>query len=383
MGVKNLSAVIQDHAPKAIKRNEIKSYFGRKVAIDASMSIYQFLIAVRQQDGQQLMNETGETTSHLMGMFYRTIRMVDNGLKPCYVFDGSPPKLKSGELAKRFARRKEAETNLADAKEEAEASNDQTQVDKFSRRTVRVTKEQNEEVKRLLRLMGIPVVTAPCEAEAQCAALAKAGRVYAAGSEDMDTLTFGAPVVLRHLTFSEQRKVPIDELHFDATLQGLEMTHEQFVDMCILLGCDYCDPIKGIGPKRAHELISKYKTIEAAIETLDKTKHPIPDDWPYDSARELFLKADVADPNTIELDFNQKPDIEGLVQYLVTEKGFNEDRVRGGAAKLLKAAGTAQQGRLDGFFKPVPGTTPPKRKADEKAKPGKKQKVATGKGKKK
>lgn len=98
MGIKGLTNLISEHAPSAIKSHEIKSYFGRKVAIDASMSIYQFMIAVRQQDGQLLQNEDGETTSHLMGMFYRTVRMVDHGIKPVYVFDGKPPTLKSGEV---------------------------------------------------------------------------------------------------------------------------------------------------------------------------------------------------------------------------------------------------------------------------------------------
>ena len=76
--------------------HDIKTLFGRKVAIDASMSIYQFLIAVRQRDGEMLMNDAGETTSHLMGFFYRTIRIVENGIKPAYVFDGRPPELKKG-----------------------------------------------------------------------------------------------------------------------------------------------------------------------------------------------------------------------------------------------------------------------------------------------
>jgi flap endonuclease-1 len=98
MGIKSLSKVIADNAPEAMNSNEIKNLFGRKVAIDASMSLYQFLIAVRSQDGMNLQNENGDTTSHLMGMFYRTIRMVENGIKPCYVFDGSPPKLKSEEV---------------------------------------------------------------------------------------------------------------------------------------------------------------------------------------------------------------------------------------------------------------------------------------------
>lgn len=186
------------------------------------MSIYSFLIAVRS-DGQQLMNETGETTSHLMGMFYRTLRIVDNGIKPLYVFDGAPPKLKSGELAKRFARKHEATEAVEEAKETGTAE----EVEKFSRRTVRVTKEHNAECKRLLKLMGIPYIDAPTEAEAQCAVLCRAGKVYAAASEDMDTLCFESPILLRHLTFSEQRKEPIQEIHLDKVLEGLGMEMKQ------------------------------------------------------------------------------------------------------------------------------------------------------------
>lgn len=186
------------------------------------MSIYSFLIAVRSE-GQQLTSETGETTSHLMGMFYRTLRMVDNGIKPLYVFDGAPPKLKSGELAKRFARKSEAHEAHTEAKETGTAE----EVERFSKRTVRVTREQNQECKRLLGLMGIPHLDAVTEAEAQCAVLAREGKVYAAASEDMDTLCFDSPILLRHLTFSEQRKEPIQEIHLDKVLEGLGMDRKQ------------------------------------------------------------------------------------------------------------------------------------------------------------
>ena len=98
MGIKGLTKLLNEHCPKSIKTSDMKSHFGRKVAVDASMSIYQFLIAVRSGDGNQLQNEDGETTSHLMGMFYRTLRMIDNGIKPCYVFDGAPPSMKSDEV---------------------------------------------------------------------------------------------------------------------------------------------------------------------------------------------------------------------------------------------------------------------------------------------
>ncbi|NXY80592.1 FEN1 endonuclease, partial [Glareola pratincola] len=214
MGIHGLAKLIADVAPGAIRENDIKSYFGRKVAIDASMSIYQFLIAVRQ-GADVLQNEEGETTSHLMGMFYRTIRMVENGIKPVYVFDGKPPQLKSGELSKRTERRAEAEKHLQEAQEAGEEEN----IEKYSKRLVKVTQQHNDECKKLLTLMGIPYVEAPGEAEASCATLVKAGKVYAAATEDMDCLTFGSPVLMRHLTASETKKLPIQEFHLNRILQ--------------------------------------------------------------------------------------------------------------------------------------------------------------------
>lgn len=347
------------------------------------MSLYSFLVAVRS-DGQQLMSDTGETTSHLMGLFYRTLRIVDNGIKPLYVFDGAPPKLKSGELAKRFQRKSEAQESHEEAKETGTAE----EVEKFSRRTVRVTKEHNAEAQRLLKLMGVPYIIAPTEAEAQCAVLARAGKVYAAASEDMDTLTFNSPVLLRKLTFSEQRKEPIQEIHLDQVLEGLEMEKEQFIDLCILLGCDYVDPVKGIGPKVALNLIREHKTLENVVAHIKKTeKYTLPEDWPYQDARLLFLEPDVRSADDQECDFKwDNPDIEGLVQFLVEEKGFSEDRVRAGAARLQKNLKSSQQSRLEGFFQVKPKTEEEKanlkRKNEEKMEEKKKKQKAEAKAKK-
>ncbi|KAJ3018868.1 Elongation of fatty acids protein 2 [Thoreauomyces humboldtii] len=366
MGIHGLTKVLGDNAPACIKENDIKNYFGRKVAIDASMSIYQFLIAVRQQDGMQLTNEAGETTSHLMGIFYRTIRMIENGIKPVYVFDGKPPVMKGGELKKRLEKREEAQAQVEAATEAGDAEN----IEKFSRRTVRVTKEHNEECRKLLKLMGIPYVEAPCEAESQCAALARAGKVYAAGSEDMDTLTFGTPILLRHLTFSEARKMPIGEIHLDKALEGLGMTMDQFTDLCILLGCDYCDSIKGIGPHRALTLIKEHGSLEKVLEKLDSVKYPVAATWEYKEARKLFKEPDVIDPETIDLKW-EDPDEEGIVQFMVREKNFSEDRIRVAVGKLKKLNKQGTQGRLDGFFSVMPkdpstAKATLKRKADDK-----------------
>ncbi|GAA5970203.1 hypothetical protein JCM21900_005878 [Sporobolomyces salmonicolor] len=379
MGIKGLTALINNFAPTAIKQAEMKTLFGRKVAIDASMSIYQFLIAVRQQDGQQLMNEAGETTSHLMGLFYRTIRMVENDLKPCYVFDGKPPALKSNVLKKRFAGRQEAQEAESEAKETGTVED----VDKLSRRQVKVTKEHNEECRRLLTLMGIPWVEAPSEAEAQCAELCRGGLVYGAGSEDMDTLTFNSPIVLRHLTFSEARKMPIDVISLEDVLKGLELTMDQFIDMCMLCGCDYLEPIKGVGSKTALKLVKEHESMEDILEHLRKGKSQPPEDWPYEEARELFKKPNVKPASEIDLQW-KAPDVEGLVDFLVREKGFSEDRVRKGADKLKARLSAKQQGRLDGFFtvKPKdPKAAPAKRKAEDKSGKGSKKAKTDAKGK--
>jgi len=284
MGILGLAKLIYDIAPSAVKENEIKNYFGRKIAVDASMSLYQFLIAVRQE-GAQLTSADGETTSHLLGFFYRTIRMVENGIKPVYVFDGKPPQMKSGELEKRTEKRAEAQKALETATE----AGDTEEVDKQSRRLVKVTKSHVEEAQKLLSLMGVPFVKAPCEAEAQCAALQKAGKVYGVATEDMDALTFGTEVLLRHMTFSEARKMPIKEFYLQKVLEAADLTMDQFIDLCILLGCDYCDSIKGIGPKRAIELIRTHKSIETILEHVDSKKYTIPENWPFKEARRLFM----------------------------------------------------------------------------------------------
>jgi flap endonuclease-1 len=326
------------------------------------MSLYQFLIAVRAE-GAQLTDSNGETTSHLMGTFYRTIRLLENGIKPVYVFDGKPPDMKSGELTKRAERREVAQKALAKATE----TGDQVEIDKMNRRLVKVTKEHNQEAKDLLKLMGVPYVDSLSEAEAQCSAMVKAGKVFGVATEDMDALTFGATTVLRHMTFSEARKMPVQEIHYEKVLKGLELEADEFIDLCILMGCDYCDTIRGIGPKRAYELIKKHKSIEEIIKNLDTKKYEVPENWNYERARELFKEPEITDIATIELKWTQ-PDEEGLVKYLCGDKQFNEERVRSGAQKIQKSLKTATQGRLDSFFKVLPSTTPPaaKRKVDDK-----------------
>ncbi|KAI6178752.1 Flap endonuclease 1 [Aphelenchoides besseyi] len=377
MGIKDLSKVIADNAEKGVREAELNAFFGRKVAIDASMSMYQFLIAIRPDKTQNLTNDRGETTSHLNGMFYRTIRMMENGLKPILVFDGKPPEMKSEELDKRREKREEAEKLLETAKEQGDTEG----IEKQQRRLVKVTQEQGDQCKALLRAMGVPVVEAPSEAEAQCAELVKKGKAYATGTEDMDALTFGSNVLLRHLTFSEAKKMPIQEYSLDKILAGLDLTYEQFIDLCIMLGCDYCGSIKGIGQKKAMELIRQYKSIENILENLDQEKFKPPKNWKFEAARKLFLNPNVTDGSTFQFKWAE-PDEAAIMKLMVEEQGFNEERIRTALGRLKKCKSQSTQGRIDSFFKPtstVTTTTGIKRKAEEeKAKNSKKPKKAAG-----
>ena len=104
----------------------------------------------------------------------------------------------------------------------------------------------------MLDLMGLTVIQAPCEAEAECANLNRHNKVYASVSDDMDTLTLRAPILLRGF---HNKKDLITHIDYDEILKGFEMNYDEFVDLCILCGCDYTPTIDGIGPITAFKLI--------------------------------------------------------------------------------------------------------------------------------
>jgi flap endonuclease-1 len=147
----------------------------------------------------------------------------------------------------------------------------------------------------------------------------------------------------------------------------------QFVDLCILLGCDYLDPIPKVGPSTALKLIREHGTLEKVVEFMKndpKGRYTVPEDWPFEDARDLFFSPDVRPADDPLCDFKwEKPDAEGLVQFLVHEKGFSEDRVRSGITRLEKNLKSSQQARIEGFFKVLPKTeaekTAHKRKLEE------------------
>ena len=342
MGV-NLSPIV------TAREIELEDLRGRTIAIDAYNTIFQFLSIIRQPDGKPLMDEEGRVTSHLSGLLYRTANLIEAGIEPSFVFDGKPNELKAGTIEERIARREKAKQEY----EQALAEGDLKKAFSKAQQTARMTPEILDTSKQLLRLMGIPVVQAPSDGEAQAAYMCGKGDVYAAASQDFDSILFGAPLLVRNLTISGRRKVPGKQLYRDVKteiidskemLDSLGITREQLVDVCMMIGTDFNTGINGIGPKKGLKLIQKHGTLEKVMEETDID---IPG---YEDVREIFLNGPRSDDYAVKAG---EMDSDGVLS-LMTEYGFSEDRV-GTVLNKIEAARKAESNRrkqrsLDAWF---------------------------------
>jgi flap endonuclease-1 len=337
------------------------------------MAMYQFLISTQTLSKgfgvTELRDKDGNLTGHLMGILNRSLALLENGIKPIWVFDGKPPSLKSGELEERKEKKQKAQEEYEKAMEEGDAAG----AAKAAQRTVRVTKEMADDAKRLLDLCGIPQITAPTEAEAQCAQMVKDGIAHATVTEDMDALTFGTKILLRGFG---NKKDPIRQITLEKVLEGFGMDMDQFIDLCILCGCDYTGSIAGVGPVKAFNYIQKHKTIEATLKAIEKDnekrkkKFQVPENFNFIGARTFFHNPHVAEkdkdfvckfdeeykaePGLTDPKWNS-PNEEELKAYLVEEKGFSETTTVANALNRFKKAKSKKgQKRLDCFFKAKP-----------------------------
>jgi len=347
----NIRELIPQEAVRVI--SDLRELRGRIIAIDAYNALYQFLTAIRQPDGTPLMDSKGRVTSHLSGLFYRTINFVEAGVKPVYVFDGKPPELKARELSERTAVREEARRKY----EEAVAAGDIEAARRYAQMASRLTTEMVEDAKRLLSAMGIPWVQAPSEGEAQAAYMALRGDVWATASQDYDSLLFGAPRLVRNMTISGRRKLPRKNIYveikpevieLEKVLKLLGISREQLIDIAILLGTDYNpEGVKGVGPKTALRLIRTHGNIENALKALPTARFPVPPG----EIKKLFLKPDVTDSYKLEW---SEPEGSEVVSILVKEHDFSVERVKSALERLRKAYREHIKGGvrgLDAWFK--------------------------------
>lgn len=308
---------------------DFKDLRGRIIAVDALNFLYQFLSIIRQPDGTPLMDSRGRITSHLTGLLYRTIRLAEMGIKPVYVFDGEPPELKKAELSARKKIKEEALRQWEKAKKEKRMED----AYKYASRTSRFSDEMLSDSKELLKLMGMPYVQAPGEGEAQCVHMCSRGDSWAVGSQDYDSLLLGAPRLVKGLTLSGKTELSI--IHLADVLKELGVTREQLIDVAILVGTDFNEGVKGIGPKKGLKIVK-----EDRIDSLNL-------DFDIDSVRDLFLNPKVSDDYQIRWD---EPDEESLIKFLCDEHDFLENRIKKATSNLRGALKEFSQKDLSAWF---------------------------------
>src|SRR5574337_636040 len=317
------------------ERTNLESFTSKVVAIDAYNAIYQFLSIIRGPDGLPLADNNGKITSHISGLFYRNINFLSLGIKPVYVFDRTPPSLKSAEIQRRKQIKKDATIKY----EKAISEGNYVEAKKFAQQTSVLRDDMVEESKKFLELFGIPSIQAPSEGEATAAHLTTTGKAYASASQDFDSMLFGTKRLVRNFTNSGKRKLPNrnttievepEIIDLGKTLGELGITREQLVDVGIMIGTDFNpDGFERIGPKTALKAIKQHGKLEDIPQVQEKL-----DQIDYKQIREIFLHPKVAEVS--DLKFGDV-DYVGITNYLTKERSFSTDRVETSLNRLKKA----------------------------------------------
>jgi len=319
-----------------VPRQEInlEALGGLSIAIDAFNTLYQFLSIIRGPDGTPLKNRRGEVTSHLSGLFFRCCNLLKIGIKPVFVLDGEPPDIKRSEIKRRHVYRAEAKQKYAEAVDRG----DMAVARKFAQASASIEEHIIETSVELLGRMGVPVVQAPSEGEAQAAHMAITGSVWAAASQDYDSLLFGAPRLVRNVAITGRRKLPSRSAYVEVkpelvmlqeVLRENGISREELITIGLLVGTDFNSGVKGLGPKTALKLMKQGMSLDGIHAERGLEKPP-----ELELARRFFESPVV----TAEVDLKWKViDVEAVVSYLKGEHDFSEERVRKAAEEVAEA----------------------------------------------
>lgn len=324
---------------------ELSGLSSRVIAIDAYNTLYQFLSIIRQRDGTPLKDSSGNVTSHLSGILYRLTSLMEAGIKPVFVFDGKPPELKSRTIEKRAQVRENARIKSVEAREQGLAE----EAYKYAQASSKVDATIVDDSKKLLAGMGIPFLDAPSEGEAQAAYMVRKGDADLIGSQDYDSLLFGAPSVVRNLTVSGKRKLPGKNIYVEVkpelidleeSLAELGISREQLIDIALCVGTDYNRGLENIGPKKALKLVKEHGSIEAVLIAKEMEIEEL------ETIKDFFTNPPVSDDYKLKW---SKPKNETVIEFLCEEHDFSNDRVVKALERLEASSGGGQQ-TLDQWF---------------------------------
>ncbi len=354
MGIKGLNKFLETYAPGSVKEISTTTLTNKVVAIDASIFIYQFASAIKSSV-EDLKTSEGKITTHIHGILTKTLSILKKKIKPIFVFDGKAPSLKRDVLDSRKSNKTSAEKSAKKIKKElkqvqrdlepmpetmeqiqsqlkniAKAKELQETLTKLQKRAVSVTHTQMEECKEIVKLLGIPIIEALEEADSQLSQLVKDGIADFVASEDMDLLTFGTPKLIRKLS----SKGTVTEYSIDQVLKELNLTQTQFIDLCILLGCDYTGTIGRVGPSKAYELIKTYGSIDEML-ALDpnfspsnpKPKYILPENFIYSESRAYFLNPPVKKISKEMITWNP-PNYPAVQELLKTKYEYSDENIQ-------------------------------------------------------
>ncbi|UCH31973.1 MAG: flap endonuclease-1 [Candidatus Bathyarchaeota archaeon] len=325
----------------------LKDLRGKSLAVDANNYLYQFLSVIRSRDGRPLTDSRGNTTSHLAGLMFRSTRLMrDFDMNLTFVFDGQPPKLKEQEIKRRRRQRKKA----LEEWQEALKARDFTKA--FSKAIIssRLTQDMIDDAKKLLLLFGIPFVQAPGEAEAQASYMAMQGDVWAASTKDYDSILFGTPRLVRFLTIYGQEYLPSkgiarplrpELITLSEFLSHHQISQNQLVDIAILVGTDFNEGIKGVGPKTALKLIKEFEKLENLPSKFLSRISPN-----FERVREIYLHPEVA----VQYNLNYGPlREEEIFRFLCDQRDFARKRVEMVVQRLREIHALGRQQGLDNW----------------------------------
>ena len=325
-----------------IKETDLEFFKNRVLVVDAPMWLYQFLSSIRQRDGSLLTDSKGNVTSHLMGLFTRVSSLSQQNIKLAFVFDGTPPKLKHLTLEKRKETKLEAERKFLKAKEKE----DLDLMKKYASRTSRLTVEMIDEAKKLIEAFGLPVISAPSEAEAQASFIVKNHGAFAIATNDADALLFEAPKIVRNLNMAGKKKranklsyetIKPDMISLEENLKHLGINQEQLIALAMLIGTDYnSGGIKGIGPKTALKLVKNHGNNFEKL--FNEANWPDFFNFSWQEVFDLIKNMPVDKYYHLKWEVIDEEKITGL---LVDEHDFSEERVK----SQIKGLGEEKQKR--------------------------------------
>ncbi len=324
----------------------IEDHSGMTMAVDSYNIIYQFLSSIRQPDGTPLMDNAGNVTSHLSGLFYRSVSLISAGLRLVYVLDGKPSSLKGNTLDERRMMR---EKNIMELKK-AEEAGDEERIRSLSGRINFLTRPMIDECRELLEAMGIPVVQAKSEGEAQASYMNAQGAVDGVISQDYDCLLFGAKRVFRNMTFSGRRKVPgrnfyvnvrPEYIDLEENLSNLSIDRRQLIWIGMLTGTDFNRGVQRVGAKTGLNLIRKGNTLRQILDMKGASIESLED------VEDIFMNPPHEEWGELQ---HMPPNRESIMKILCERHNFSQERVSPYVDTLSKLYSKGAQKSLDRFF---------------------------------